>query len=140
MFEIATWNISGGQSSAQAPSSWTAVDHKTAVVKEIKCWNADKFALQECESREPYQHLITQYTCLGAAEAHCGYVQPHVRLREGFHAEGICEESLSGHSVVQVSLTFETGVADVQRHWRMLAVHFPRRDPGGALDQMLQGP
>ena len=25
-FWIATWNISGGQSSAQAPSTWTAVD------------------------------------------------------------------------------------------------------------------
>ena len=53
-FVIATWNISGGQSSAQAPSSWVAIDQKAAVIKEINQWNADIFALHECESSDPY--------------------------------------------------------------------------------------
>ena len=45
VFKIATWNISGGQSSAQAPSSWTAVDQKIAVVQEIRRWGGRHFCI-----------------------------------------------------------------------------------------------
>ena len=109
-FVIATWNISGGQSSAQAPKSWVPIDQKAAVIKEIIRWNADIFSLQECESSDAYDAFIPQYTFLGAAAAHCGYVHVYVRLRKGFLAETILEKSLLGHPVVQATLTLETGV------------------------------
>ena len=136
-FGIATWNISGGQSSAQAPSTWTAVDQKAAVIREIKRWDADIFSLQECESPEPYEDLIIQYKFLGAAEAHRGYVQLYVRIREGFHAEVIRAENLAGHPVVQATLSIDTGVAKVQRHWRILAVHLPHGQEKAARRKIL---
>ena len=60
-------------------------------------------ALQECESSEPYEGLITEYKFLGAAEAHRGYVQLYVCIREGYHAEKIFKESCAGHLVVQAN-------------------------------------
>jgi endonuclease/exonuclease/phosphatase (EEP) superfamily protein YafD len=124
-FRIATWNVSGGQCSAQAPSSWTLADQKAAVIKEINRWNADILALQECEGSEPYEGLIRQYKFLGAAEAHRGYVHLYVRTRQGLQAERIFETSSVGNPVVQAKLSFGTGVVDVQQHWRILAVHLP---------------
>jgi len=124
-FGVATWNISGGQSSAQAPSTWTAVDQNASVIKEINRWTADILALQECESGEPYEGLIPQYKFLGAAEAHRGCVQLYVRIQEGLHAEGIRDESFAVHPVVQATLKLDTVVGEVQRHWRVLAIQLP---------------
>ena len=83
------------------------------------------FSWQECESREPYEGLITQYKFLGAAEAHRGYVQLYVRIREGFHAEVVRDENLARNPVVKARLRFETRVAHAQRHWKILAVNLP---------------
>ena len=122
---IATWNVSGGQSSAQAGSTtWKAVDQNAAIVNEILRWNADIFALQECEGSEPYDAVLGRhYKFLGAAGAHRGYVQLYVRIRDGLHAQVARGEDLHGQPFVQASLRVD--VEGVQRHWRIVAVHLP---------------
>ena len=135
---IATWNVSGGQTSVQAGSTtWKAGDQHAAIVKEILRWNADIFALQECESSEPYDAVLgRQYKFLGAAGAHRGYVQLYVRIRDGLHAEVARGESLHGQPVVQASLRVD--VAGVQRHWRIVAVHLPPGDAKSARRTILE--
>ena len=67
---------------------WKAGNQNAASVKEILRWDADIFALQECEGSEPYDAVLgRQYKFLGAAGAHRGYVQLYARIRDGLHAE-----------------------------------------------------
>ena len=52
-------------------------------------------------------------------------MQLYVRIQEGLHAEGIRDESFVGHPVVQATLKIDTVVGELQRQWRVLAVHLP---------------
>ena len=116
---------------------WKAVDQNAAIVNEILRWNADIFALQECEGSEPYDAVLGRhYKFLGAAGAHRGYVQLYVRIRDGLHAQVARGEDLHGQPVVQASLRVD--VEGVQRHWRIVAVHLPSGEEKSARRKILE--
>ena len=62
---VATWNVAGGLTSAQAPPSWSSVDQANGLMAELRRWRSafqcDVLALQECENAGGYEELLEDY-------------------------------------------------------------------------------
>ena len=84
ILKAATWNVRGGEKSAQAPECWSQADQRNELVNEVLRWDCDVVALQEVESEGPIERLAHCYSHVGSSESHRGFVQLYVSKRLAF--------------------------------------------------------
>ena len=131
---VATWNIAGGQRSAQAPDAFNAQDQRAAVMAEVMRWGGassggcDIIALQECEAEAGYEELLGRYALAGCAltREKRGYVHLYVR-RDVKHTQLELDKTAPC-----VAVRVEWG-ADVEHAESLVAVavHLPTGDSAG---------
>ena len=120
ILKAATWNICGGQKSAQAPESWLLADQANEVVKEVFRWDADVVSLQEVLSDEPVERLLHRYNHVGSSGSHRGFV--HLYVSKNLT---IVDCKCDRPGVVLCRLRLKTAVDDVESSMMIAAVHLP---------------
>ena len=120
ILKAATWNISGGQKSAQAPESWLLADQANEVVKEVLRWDADVVALQEVLSDEPIERLLHRYNHVGSSGSHRGFV--HLYVSKNLT---IVDCKCDRPGVVLCRLRLKSVRDDVESIMMIVAVHLP---------------
>ncbi len=78
ILKAATWNVSGGQKSDQAPATWLLADQRNALVNEVLRWECDVVSLQEVEFEGPLERLMHRYSHVGSSRSHRGFVHLYV--------------------------------------------------------------
>ena len=84
ILKAATWNVSGGQKSDQAPATWLPADQRNALVNEVLRWECDVVALQEVEFEGPFERLMHRYSHVGSSRSHRGFVHLYVLKKTVF--------------------------------------------------------
>ena len=74
ILRAATWNVCGGNQSAQAPAAWVQADQRNELVKEVLRWGCDVVSLQEVEAEIPLTRLLECYSHVGSSASHRGFV------------------------------------------------------------------
>jgi len=93
---LLTWNIAGvgvgGRvaKAAKAPSTWSAADNVMEVQRLVRRWRPSVFALQECPGPEALMMLRKDYSLVGSAQSHCGYV--HLYCQRGLQTDAVAME------------------------------------------------
>ena len=118
ILKAVTWNISGGQKSAQAPDSWLLADQGNEVVKEILRWGGDVVALQEVMSEQPMERLLTTYNHVGSSGSHRGFVHLYTS-KEIVFSDVRCDRP----GVVLCKLQWACDGDDAKRSMTVSAVH-----------------
>ncbi|MCP4862221.1 MAG: hypothetical protein GY902_13365, partial [Planctomycetes bacterium] len=120
LMTAATWNVSGGRRSAQAPVSWSPADQAAALEQEVLRWGCDLVALQEVGSSEALASLLPRYNFVGACPSHCGFVQLYLDKTLEFSDVKKDVEGVLACKVVVRSSTEDSGKDMV-----VAAVHLP---------------
>ena len=118
ILRAATWNICGGNQSAQAPAAWVPADQRNELVKEVLRWGCDVVSLQEVEAEIPLTRLLDCYSHVGSSESHRGYVHLYISKKLIFRSS-FC--SLKG--VVVCELCLKTAGSDVEQAVTVAAIH-----------------
>ena len=116
----ATWNVSGGQKSAQAPASWLLADQANAIVQEVLRWESDVVSLQEVSAADPWDSLSSWYSFVGASRSHRGFVHLYVARSLEF-----CDASCERPGVVACKVKYLRSIDDVLVEMLVAAVHLP---------------
>ena len=136
---VASWNIAGGQRSAEAPARFSEQDQRAAVMAEICRWHksygCDVIALQECEFAEGYEELLQTHEIIAAAEAQAsrGFVQVYVR--RGLRAERLGMEHGDPCVCVRLLLECSSGKPETLV---VVAVHLPCGDASGVRERVVR--
>ena len=120
ILKAATWNVSGGKKSDQAPATWLLADQRNALVNEVLRWECDVVALQEIECEEPLESLMHRYSHVGSSRSHRGFVHLYVSKKLTFVVRG---NSFPG--VVVCSLSMNVAGGGVEHRMTLAAVHLP---------------
>ena len=130
VLRVATWNIAGGHTSAQAPRTWTPVDNRASVLEEVLRWGAvhacSVVALQECEHPEPYARLLAMFDFVGAASAEQdsrGFV--HLYVVRGMSFQKIDDSLPSACVVARVNCDTTADGSAAERVVSVVALHLP---------------
>ena len=136
---VATWNIAGGQRSAQAPETYSALDQRAAVVGEILRWcrvfGCDVVELQECESAEVYSEMLGTHEFVGSREAVANRGFVHLYLRRGLAFERL--ELEEDCPCVAATVTFDNE-GSFAKSVDVAAVHLPTGDGRGRRQRILE--
>jgi hypothetical protein len=124
ILKAATWNVSGGQKSDQAPAAWSQVDQRNELVNEVLRWDCDVVSLQEVEFEGPVERLLHRYSHVGSSRSSSrwsrGFVHLYVSKKLTFADRGC---SRSGAVVCSVSL--KVAGSDIEHRLTLAAVHLP---------------
>ena len=130
VLRVATWNIAGGHTSAQAPRTWTPVDNRASVMEEVLRWGAvhacSVVALQECEQAGAYVPLLEMFDFVGAASADTasrGFV--HLYVTRGMSYHRVNDALPSACVVARLSVGAATGATGSSREVSVVALHLP---------------
>ena len=124
LLRVATWNIAGGQKSAQAPDSFDMKDQRAALVGEVSRWchafRCDAVALQECEGPGRMEEFDGSLVFVGSAAATQtrGYV--HMYVRPGVQYERVVVDDGSPCVAARVQVSSSTN-----EQVCVVAVHLP---------------
>ena len=120
ILKAVTWNICGGQKSAQAPESWLLADQANEVLKVVLRWESDIVSLQEVLSVEPIERLLIRYNHVGSSGSHRGFV--HLYVSKNFT---ILDRKCDRPGVVLGKLRLTRAADDVESSVKVAAVHLP---------------
>ncbi|MCP4861774.1 MAG: AAA family ATPase, partial [Planctomycetes bacterium] len=120
LMTAATWNVSGGRRSAQAPESWSSADQAAALEHEVLRWDCDLVALQEVSSPEALESLQPWYNFVGASRSHCGFVQLYLRKKLEFSD---VQKDVEG--VLACKVLVRSSSEDSGKDMTVAAVHLP---------------
>ena len=118
ILRAATWNLCGGNKSAQAPAAWVQADQRNELVKEVLRWGCDVVSLQEVEAETPLTRLLDCYSHVGSSASHRGFVHLYISKKLIFRSPSC---SLKGAVVCELCL--KTAGSDVEQSVTVAAVH-----------------
>jgi len=124
ILKAATWNVSGGQKSDQAPAAWSQVDQRNELVNEVLRWDCDVVSLQEVEFEGPVERLLHRYSHVGSSRSSSrrsrGFVHLYVSKKLTFADRG-CSRS----GAVVCSLSLKVAGSGIEHRLTLAAVHLP---------------